>query len=125
MEVGCWAAVLLLLEQDPERREAANASANDARVTRLVGSERHDPGLARRVALDLRVLDRDVRVRAPDVDAVGADTGEPEPLEPHVARAVEDGDRDAALLVAAEAAAAVEVRSLIRMFLPFATSNAQ
>ena len=75
----------------------------------LVRAERDDRRLARPAALDVRVLDRDVRVGAPGVDAVGAHAGHAQSLEPNVARAVEDGDADAALLVAAgHTAAAVE-----------------
>ena len=87
------------------RAEAADPRADDARGARAVRAEGEHSGLRTPVAVDQRVLHGDVRVRAPDIDAVGAHANQAEPAEPHVAGAVEDRDRDPA---ARSGAAAVD-----------------
>src|SRR5205823_11107831 len=67
------ASVVLLAEQDPEGAEAVDARADDTRSARLVRPEREDAGVSGSAAVDDGVLNRDLRVGAPDVDAVLAD----------------------------------------------------
>ena len=86
-------AVPALREVDPEAPKAVDSRSDDADV----GPRRLEclhPGVGRSASIDLRVLDGNTRVPAPDVDAVTAHVRDPEPLDPDVGRAVADGYRD-------------------------------
>src|SRR5262249_25691928 len=85
VEGGGGTPVLLLAEQDSKGAEAADARADDARFARLVRPERKDARVSGSTAVDERVLNRDLGIRAPHVDAVLANASEPEALQSDVA----------------------------------------
>src|SRR5215203_5887581 len=88
--------------------KARNPVADRRSITGFVGAEGDDTGLGRAASFDARVLNRDVRVGAPGVDAVGSHAPQVQALEADIPRPVEDRDADTPLAVAGDRAAAVE-----------------
>ena len=120
---GGGAAVLLLREQDAVRAEASDSRSDDARVARPVRAEREDPFLGAPVAFDQRILDGDVRERAPDVHAVRAYVDQAQPAES--ARRGSRRTRRLRSLDPGPGPPPSTVRSEIEMLRPFATSRAK